>query len=100
MASSPLAKATEVAQLPLVHNNQIEGVRQYASSLFLTPDFIGLLMDLNVAKVSFRHVSKFEGGGKLACAGGGGGRWSPFPGPPPLLGSRDGALKKVIDGGK
>ena len=41
-----------------------------------------------------------RGGGKLACAGGGGGRWSPFPGPPPLLGSRDGALKKVIDGGK
>ena len=40
-----------------------------------------------------------RGGGKLACAGGGG-RWSPFPGPPPLLGSRDGALKKVIDGGK
>ena len=33
--------------------------------------------------------------------GGGGSRWSPFPGPPPpLLGSRDGALKKVIDGGK
>ena len=30
----------------------------------------------------------------------GGGCWSPFPGPPPLLGSRDGALKKVIDGGK
>ena len=27
------------------------------------------------------------------------GRWSPFPGPPPL-GSRDGGLKKVIDGGK
>ena len=40
-----------------------------------------------------------RGGGKLACAGGGD-RWSPFPGPPPLLGSRDGALKKVIDGGK
>ena len=25
---------------------------------------------------------------------------APFPDPPPLLGSRDGALKKVIDGGK
>ena len=25
---------------------------------------------------------------------------APFPDPPPFLGSRDGALKKVIDGGK
>ena len=41
------------------------------------------------------------GGGKLACAGGGGGVvGAPFPDPPPLLGSRDGALKKVIDGCK
>ena len=36
----------------------------------------------------------------LARGGGGGGVGAPFPDPPPLLGSRDGALKKVIDGGK
>ena len=34
------------------------------------------------------------------CLARAGGRWSRFPGPPPLLGSRDGALKKVVDGGK
>ena len=40
-----------------------------------------------------------RGGGKLACAGGG--SLEPLSRtPPPLLGSRDGALKKVIDGGK
>ena len=38
------------------------------------------------------------GGGKLACAGGG--SLEPLSRTPPLLGSRDGALKKVIDGGK
>ena len=32
--------------------------------------------------------------------GGGGVVGAPFPDPPPLLGSLDGAFKKVIDGGK
>ena len=47
VASSPLAKArwyeaTEVAQLPLIRNKQIEAVKQYASVLFPAPEWIGL----------------------------------------------------------
>ena len=64
VASSPLAKArwyeaTEVAQLLLIHNKQIEAVKQHASVLFPVPELIGLLMDLNVPKGGFRHVSEF-----------------------------------------
>ena len=64
VASSPLSKArwyeaTEVAQLPVIRNKQIEAVKQYASVLFPAPELIGLLMDLNVPKGGFRHVSEF-----------------------------------------
>ena len=43
-----------------------------------------------------------HGWGKIGLRGGGGGGGSlePLSQTPPLLGSRDGALKKVIDGGK
>ena len=59
---SPLAWApwsTEVANLPLNQKGQIEGVSQYASLLFPAADFIGLLMDLNVPKSAFGHVSEY-----------------------------------------
>ena len=64
VASFPLAKArwyeaTEVAQLPLIGNKQIEAVKLYASVLFTAHKLIGLLMDLNVPKAGFRHVSQF-----------------------------------------
>ena len=62
--SSPVAhakwyNATEVAQLPVIRNKRIEAVAQYASVLLPAPDLIGLLMDLNVPKGGFRHVSEF-----------------------------------------
>ena len=64
VASYPLAKArwyeaTEVAQPPLIRNNQIEAVEQYASVLFPAPECIGLLMDLNVHKGGLLHLSEF-----------------------------------------
>ena len=64
MASSLLAKArwhevTEVAQPPLNHNQQIEAVKQCASVLFLVPQLIELLVDLNVPMRSLQHVSEF-----------------------------------------
>ena len=64
MASSPLARArwseaTEVGYPSLIRNQQKEAVKQYASHLFLAPDLIGLLMDLNVPKLGFRHVSEY-----------------------------------------
>ena len=64
VASSPLAKArwyeaTEVAQLPVIRNKQIEALKQYASVLFPAPELIGLFMDLNVPKGGFQHVSEF-----------------------------------------
>ena len=88
VASSPLAKArwyeaTEVAQLPLIRNKLIEAVKQYASVLFPAPEWIGLLMDLNVPKGGFRHVSEFmtrRGAAYTAAMG--------LPFPRPIL-SRD-----------
>ena len=64
VASSPLAKArwyqaTAVAQLALIRNKQIEAVKQYESVLFLAPESIGSVIDLNVPKGGFRHVSEF-----------------------------------------
>ena len=79
----PLYEATEVAQLPLIRNKQIEAVKQYASVLFPAPKLIGLLMDLNVPKGGFRHVSEFmtrRGAAYTAATG------LPFPRPIP---SRD-----------
>ena len=54
----------------------------------------------DITKVEADEDPFLLGGGKLACAGGGGGSLEPLSRTPPLLGSRDGALKKVIDGGK
>ena len=86
VASSPLAKArwyraTEVARPPLIRNKQIEAVKQYASVLFPAPELIGLLMDLNIPKGGFRHVSGFmtrQGAAYTAATG------LPFPHPTPL----------------
>ena len=75
LASSPLAKVcwyevTEVFQLPLIRNKQIEAVNECASVLFPAPELIGLLMDLNVSRSGFRHVSQFmpAGGGAHTAA--------------------------------
>ena len=64
LASSPLTKAqwveaTKAAQLHLIHHKQVEAVKQYASSLFMEPELIGLIMDLNVPKDGLWHVSEF-----------------------------------------
>ena len=63
VASSPLArarwsKAMDVGYPSLIRTKQVEAVKQYASFLFAAPDFIGLLMDLNVTKTGFRHLSE------------------------------------------
>ena len=58
-------------------------MKQYASVLFPAPELIGLLMDLNVPKGGFRHVSEFmtrRGATYTAATG------LPFPHPIP---SRD-----------
>ena len=60
VASSPLARArwseaTDVGYPSLIRTKQVE----YASFLFPAPDFIGLLMDLNVTKTGFHHLSEF-----------------------------------------
>ena len=64
VASSPLARgrwseAMVVGYPSLIRTKQVETVKQYASPLFPAPDLIGLLMDLNVPKVGFRHVSDY-----------------------------------------
>ena len=85
VASSALARAgwyktIKVAQLTVIHNKQIEAVKQYASVLFPAPELIELLMDLNVPKGGFRHVTEFmtcEGATYTAATG------LPFPRPIP-----------------
>ena len=64
VASSPLAEArwveaTEVGYPSRIRTEQVEAVKQYASFPFPAPDFIGLLMDLNVTKTGFYHLSEF-----------------------------------------
>ena len=59
LANTRWHKANDVAQVPRIHNKQIEAVKQYASVLFPVPKSIGLLMDLDVPKGGFRHVSEF-----------------------------------------
>ena len=70
VASSPLAKARwleakEVGYPSLIRTKQVEAVKQYASFLFPSPKFIWLLMDLNVTKTGFRHLSEFMGWGGI-----------------------------------
>ena len=52
-------EATGVGYSSLVRTKQVEAVKQYASSLFPAPEFIGLLMDLKVTRTGFRHLSEF-----------------------------------------
>ena len=88
VASSPLARArwseaTEVGYPSLIRDKQREAVKQYASHLFPAPDLIGVLMDLNVPKLGFRHVSEYmsrRGSAYTAATG------LPFP---RLIPSRD-----------
>ena len=47
-----------------------EAVKQCTSFLFPAPNFIRLLMDLNIPKAGFRHVSEF-----ISRPGGGGGSY-------------------------
>ena len=82
-ASSPFAQArwseaTEVGYLSLIRDKQNEAVKQYASHHFPAPDLIGLLMDLNVPKLGFRHMSEYmsrRGSAYTAATG------LPFPRP-------------------
>ena len=64
VASSPLARArwseaTEVGYPSLIRDKQKEAVKQYASHLFLAPDLIGLLMDLNVPNLGLRYMMDY-----------------------------------------
>ena len=86
VASSPLARArwseaTEVGYPSLICDKQKEAVKQYASHLFPAPDLTALLMDLNVPKLGFRHVSEYMSrrGSAYTPA-----TRLPFPAPSPL----------------
>ena len=85
VASSPLARARwsdamEFGYPSLIRAKQVEAVKQYASHLFPAPELISLLMDLNVPKLGFRHVSEYmsrRGSAYSAATG------LPFPRPIP-----------------
>ena len=59
LGPGPMAEATDVGYPSLFRTKQVEAVKQYGSFLFPAPDLIGLLMDLNVTKTGFRHLSEF-----------------------------------------
>ena len=85
VASSPLARARgsevpEAGDPSLIRDKEKEAVKQYASHLFPAPDFIGLLMDLNVPKLGFGHVSEYMSRRGSAYTGAIG---LPFPRPIP-----------------
>ena len=68
---------------PLIRNKQLEAVKQYASVLFPAPEFIGLLIALNVPKGGFLLLSELmsrRGAAYTAATG------LPFP---RLIPSRD-----------
>ena len=98
VASSPLARprwseATEVGYPSLIRDKQKEAVKQYASLLFPAPDLIGLLMDLNVPKLGFRHVSEYtsrRGSAYTAATG------LPFPRPIPTWDTFTDTWKELV----
>ena len=98
VASSPLARARwseamVVGYPSLIRTKQVEAVKQYASHLFPAPDLIGLLMDLNVPKVGFQHVSEYmsrRGSAYSAATG------LPFPRPIPTREAFTDAWKELV----
>ena len=64
MASSPLAKgrwaeATHIGYPALIRTKEVVAAKQYTSFFFAAQELIGLLMDANVTKTGFRHLSEF-----------------------------------------
>ena len=98
VASSPLAwarwsEAMEVGYPSLIRTKQVEAMKQYASHLFPAPDLIGLLMDLNVPKLGFRHVSEYmsrRGSAYTAARG------LPFPRPIPTRDTFTDTRKELV----
>ena len=86
VASSPLARARwseamEVGYPSLIRTKQVEVVKQYASHYFPAPDLMNLLMDLNVPKLVFRHVSEYMSRRESAYMAATGASRSPAPSP-------------------
>ena len=98
VASSPFAQArwseaTEVGYPSLIRDKQTEAVKQYASHLFPAPDLIGLLMDLDVPKLGFQHVSEYmsrRGSAYTAATG------LPFPRPIPTRDTFTDTWKELV----
>ena len=68
-------------------------MKQYASLLFPAPDLIGLLMDLNVSKLGFRHMSEYmsrRGSAYTAATG------LPFPKPIPTQDTFTDTWKELV----
>ena len=83
----------EVGYPSLIRTKQVEAVKQYASHLFPAPDLIGLLMELNVPKLGFRHVSEYmsrRGSAYTAATG------LPFPSPIPTRDTFTDTWKELV----
>ena len=83
----------EVGYPSLIRTKQVKAVKQYASHLFPAPDLIGLLMDLNLPKLGFRHVSEYmsrRGSAYTAATG------LPFPRPIPTRDTFTDTWKELV----
>ena len=83
----------EIGYPSLIRSKRVEAVKQYASHLFPAPDLIGLLMDLNVPKVGFRHMMQYmsrRGLSYMAATG------LPFPRPIPTRDAFTDAWKELV----
>ena len=98
VASSPLARARwseamEFGYPSLIRDKEKEAVKQYASLLFPAPDLIGLLMDLNIPKLGFRHMMEYisrRGSAYTAATG------LPFPEPIPTRDTFTDTWKELV----
>ena len=93
LARAQWSEAMEVGYPSLICTKQVEAVKQYASHLFPAPDLIGLLMDLNVAKLGFWHMSEYmsrRGSAYTATTG------LPFPRPIPTRDTFTDTWKELV----
>ena len=67
LAKDRWAEATEGDYPSLIRDKQMVPVKQYASLLVPAGDFIGFLMELNIPKTGFRHISELTSWRGAVC---------------------------------
>ena len=93
LARARWSEAMEIGYPSLIRSKRVEAVKQYASHLFPAPDLIGLLMDLNLPELGFRHVPEYMSRRGLAYTAATG---LPFPRPIPTRDAFTDTWKELV----